>query len=126
MLALTRLRAQVRSSVRKLCEACRVVRRKGTVFVVCDKSPKHKQRQGLHAAAAAAAEAGAAAGARELLPPAAACVSRCERNAAPRVASGFPALRSPLTRPRARRVAGAAPGLTPQQALQLTRDLLRG
>jgi large subunit ribosomal protein L36 len=72
----------VRSSVRKLCEACRVVRRKGTVFVVCDKSPKHKQRQGVHAAAAAAeVGAGVAAGARELLPPAAACVSRCESSA---------------------------------------------
>lgn len=32
--------------MRKLCEACRVVKRKGTVFVVCDKMPKHKQRQG--------------------------------------------------------------------------------
>jgi ribosomal protein L36 len=39
-------RLQVRASVRKLCEACRVVKRKGTVFVVCDKMPKHKQRQG--------------------------------------------------------------------------------
>ena len=43
---------QVRSSVRKLCEACRIVRRRGSVFVVCDKVPKHKQRQGLHLLAA--------------------------------------------------------------------------
>ena len=70
---------RVRSSVRKLCEACRVVRRKGTVFVVCDKSPKHKQRQGVHAAAASAAKLGgvAATAARELLPPAAASITRC-------------------------------------------------
>ena len=39
---------KVRSSVRKLCEACRIVRRRGSVFVVCDKVPKHKQRQGMH------------------------------------------------------------------------------
>jgi large subunit ribosomal protein L36 len=39
---------KVRSSVRKLCDACRIVRRRGSVFVVCDKVPKHKQRQGLH------------------------------------------------------------------------------
>ena len=119
------LRAQVRSSVRKLCDACRVVRRKGTVFVVCDKSPKHKQRQGLHAAAAAAAEADelAAAAARELLPPAAACVARCvcsRPNRVPalaRTAACSRLLRSP------RSVSAAVPGLTPQQALQLTREL---
>jgi ribosomal protein L36 len=69
--------------VRKLCDACRIVRRRGTVFVVCDKVPKHKQRQGLHALAAAEApvaghEHGGAAG--DLLPPAAACCShRCGR-----------------------------------------------
>ncbi len=83
--ALTRLRAQVRASVRKLCDACRIVRRRGTVFVVCDKVPKHKQRQGLHAlsaGAAHAAEAGHAAegAAHELLPAAAACCAeRCAR-----------------------------------------------
>mmetsp|Transcript_17770 Transcript_17770/g.31676 ORF Transcript_17770/g.31676 Transcript_17770/m.31676 type:complete len:106 (-) Transcript_17770:263-580(-) len=39
---------KVRSAVRKLCEACRLVRRRGHLYVVCDKNPKHKQRQGMH------------------------------------------------------------------------------
>ena len=30
-----------------MCESCRFVKRKGRVYVVCDKVPKHKQRQGL-------------------------------------------------------------------------------
>ncbi len=76
---------QVRASVRKLCDACRVVRRKGTVFVVCDKVPKHKQRQGLHAAAAAADALLPPGGAPDsLLPPVAqsCCGERCARAAA--------------------------------------------
>ncbi|WP_009963702.1 MULTISPECIES: 50S ribosomal protein L36 [Verrucomicrobium] len=36
---------RVRPSVKRLCESCRVIRRKGTVRVVC-KNPRHKQRQG--------------------------------------------------------------------------------
>ncbi|MBP9828390.1 50S ribosomal protein L36 [Patescibacteria group bacterium] len=36
---------KVRSSVKKICRDCRVVRREGRVCVVC-KIPKHKQRQG--------------------------------------------------------------------------------
>ncbi|NQV13286.1 MAG: 50S ribosomal protein L36 [Parcubacteria group bacterium] len=36
---------KVRTSVKKICDKCRVVRRKGTVYVVCD-NPRHKQRQG--------------------------------------------------------------------------------
>ena len=102
-----------------------MVRRKGTVFVVCDKSPKHKQRQGVHAAAAATeVGAGVAAGARELLPPAAACVSRCESSA---TALGLHALAS-ATRADGpacswRSVAETVPGMTPAQALQLTREL---
>jgi large subunit ribosomal protein L36 len=36
---------KVRSSVRKMCDKCKVVRRKGVVRVICD-NPKHKQRQG--------------------------------------------------------------------------------
>lgn len=35
---------KVRSSVKKMCENCRVIRRHGLVMVVC-KNPKHKQRQ---------------------------------------------------------------------------------
>ncbi|MEO0375432.1 50S ribosomal protein L36 [Acaryochloris thomasi] len=36
---------KVRSSVRKMCDKCRVIRRRGRVMVICS-NPKHKQRQG--------------------------------------------------------------------------------
>ncbi len=36
---------KVRSSVKKICSACRVFKRKGVVRVTC-KVRKHKQRQG--------------------------------------------------------------------------------
>lgn len=36
---------KVRSSVKKICDKCRVIRRKGVVRVICS-NPKHKQRQG--------------------------------------------------------------------------------
>ncbi|MCE5277312.1 MAG: 50S ribosomal protein L36 [Planctomycetaceae bacterium] len=36
---------KVKSSVKRMCENCRVVRRKGVVRVICS-NPKHKQRQG--------------------------------------------------------------------------------
>jgi large subunit ribosomal protein L36 len=36
---------KVRSSVKRICELCKVVRRKGVVRVICQ-NPKHKQRQG--------------------------------------------------------------------------------
>lgn len=36
---------KVRSSVRRICEKCKIVRRKGVVRVICA-NPKHKQRQG--------------------------------------------------------------------------------
>ncbi|KAJ2515154.1 hypothetical protein H4217_005362 [Coemansia sp. RSA 1939] len=37
---------KVRSSVKLMCEGCSFVRRRGRLFVVCNKEPKHKQRQG--------------------------------------------------------------------------------
>ncbi|MCD4848561.1 MAG: 50S ribosomal protein L36 [Candidatus Aegiribacteria sp.] len=37
---------KVRSSVKKICEYCRIVRRRGTIYVICSRDPKHKQRQG--------------------------------------------------------------------------------
>ncbi len=37
---------KVRASVRKLCDSCKIIRRKGVVRVICKKNPKHKQRQG--------------------------------------------------------------------------------
>ncbi|KAI8343046.1 ribosomal protein L36-domain-containing protein [Chlamydoabsidia padenii] len=36
---------KVRSSVKKLCDGCTSVRRRGKLFVVCSKNKKHKQRQ---------------------------------------------------------------------------------
>ncbi len=36
---------KVRSSVRKICENCKIIKRKGVVRVIC-KNAKHKQRQG--------------------------------------------------------------------------------
>jgi large subunit ribosomal protein L36 len=37
---------KVRASVRKMCEGCRIVRRRGVVRVICKSNPRHKQRQG--------------------------------------------------------------------------------
>jgi large subunit ribosomal protein L36 len=36
---------KVRTSVKKLCEKCKIVRRQGVVRVICT-NPRHKQRQG--------------------------------------------------------------------------------
>lgn len=36
---------KVRPSVKRMCENCKIVRRRGTVYVLCI-NPKHKQRQG--------------------------------------------------------------------------------
>ncbi|MBX9654533.1 50S ribosomal protein L36 [bacterium] len=36
---------KVRSSVRRICENCKIVRRKGKLVVICS-NPRHKQRQG--------------------------------------------------------------------------------
>lgn len=36
---------KVRASVKVRCEKCRVVRRKGVVFIICS-NPRHKQKQG--------------------------------------------------------------------------------
>ncbi|THY79759.1 hypothetical protein D6C86_01652 [Aureobasidium pullulans] len=40
---------KVRSSVKKLCDGCKSVRRKGGkyVYIICSKNPKHKQRYGI-------------------------------------------------------------------------------
>jgi large subunit ribosomal protein L36 len=37
---------KVRSSVKPMCEHCRVIRRNGVVRIICRKNPRHKQRQG--------------------------------------------------------------------------------
>ncbi|MFN3820796.1 MAG: 50S ribosomal protein L36 [bacterium] len=36
---------KVRTSVKRICASCKVVRRKNVVRIIC-KNPKHKQRQG--------------------------------------------------------------------------------
>ncbi|TDI97820.1 MAG: 50S ribosomal protein L36 [Caldithrix sp.] len=36
---------KVRSAVKKMCDNCKIIRRKGRVIVIC-KNPRHKQRQG--------------------------------------------------------------------------------
>jgi large subunit ribosomal protein L36 len=35
---------KVRTSVKRMCEKCRVIKRRGVVRVICE-NPKHKQRQ---------------------------------------------------------------------------------
>nr|YP_010027305.1 ribosomal protein L36 [Oreocharis cotinifolia]QOS04380.1 ribosomal protein L36 [Oreocharis cotinifolia] len=36
---------KIRVSVRKICEKCRLIRRRGPIIVICS-NPRHKQRQG--------------------------------------------------------------------------------
>ena len=37
---------KVRTSVKPICEHCKVIRRRGVIRVICKRTPKHKQRQG--------------------------------------------------------------------------------
>jgi len=41
----SRKNMKVRPSVKRLCESCKIVKRKNVVRVIC-KNPRHKQRQG--------------------------------------------------------------------------------
>ncbi|MDD2352160.1 MAG: 50S ribosomal protein L36 [Candidatus Caldatribacteriota bacterium] len=36
---------KVRTSVKKICEKCKLIRRHGKIMVICN-NPKHKQKQG--------------------------------------------------------------------------------
>lgn len=36
---------KVTTSIKKRCSKCKIVRRKRTLYVICE-NPKHKQRQG--------------------------------------------------------------------------------
>jgi large subunit ribosomal protein L36 len=36
---------RVRASVKKRCDKCKIIRRRGVIRVICE-IPKHKQRQG--------------------------------------------------------------------------------
>ena len=40
------LEMKVRSSVRRMCMHCKIVKRRGVVRVICKAEPNHKQRQG--------------------------------------------------------------------------------
>jgi large subunit ribosomal protein L36 len=37
---------KVRTSVKQICEGCKVLRRKGVLRVICSLNPRHKQKQG--------------------------------------------------------------------------------
>ncbi len=37
---------KVKASIKKRCAHCQIVRRKGRVYVICKRNPRHKQRQG--------------------------------------------------------------------------------
>ncbi len=37
---------KVQASVKKRCDGCKIVKRKGILRVICSKDPTHKQRQG--------------------------------------------------------------------------------
>lgn len=39
------IQMKVRPSTKKMCEKCRIIRRRGRVWVICV-NPRHKQRQG--------------------------------------------------------------------------------
>ncbi|KMT68026.1 50S ribosomal protein L36 [Helicobacter pylori] len=36
---------KVRPSVKKMCDKCKIIKRRGVIRVICT-APKHKQRQG--------------------------------------------------------------------------------
>ncbi|PIP24960.1 MAG: 50S ribosomal protein L36 [Candidatus Nealsonbacteria bacterium CG23_combo_of_CG06-09_8_20_14_all_36_12] len=36
---------KIRSSVKKICKKCKIVKRRGKLYVICS-NPKHKQHQG--------------------------------------------------------------------------------
>jgi len=36
---------KVQASVKRICEKCRIVKRRGKIRIICE-NPKHKQRQG--------------------------------------------------------------------------------
>jgi len=37
---------KVGASVKKICGWCKIIRRKKVIRVICEKKPRHKQRQG--------------------------------------------------------------------------------
>lgn len=51
----------MRSAIKRICDGCKIVKRKGRLYVTCDKVPKHKQRQGVFTVTDGAMPAAAAA-----------------------------------------------------------------
>ena len=37
---------KVKPSVKKFCDRCKIIRRRGRILVICSSNPRHKQRQG--------------------------------------------------------------------------------
>lgn len=37
---------KVQASVKKICDGCKIIKRRGVIRVICSKNPRHKQRQG--------------------------------------------------------------------------------
>ncbi|MBP6912518.1 MAG: 50S ribosomal protein L36 [Candidatus Pacebacteria bacterium] len=35
---------KIKASVKKICEKCKMVKRRGHLYIICD-NPKHKQKQ---------------------------------------------------------------------------------
>ena len=40
------MRVKVQASVKKRCDSCKIIKRRGIIRVICSKDPTHKQRQG--------------------------------------------------------------------------------
>jgi large subunit ribosomal protein L36 len=40
------LDVKVRSSVKPICEHCKVIKRQGVTRIICKRNPKHKLKQG--------------------------------------------------------------------------------
>ena len=36
---------KVRASVKKMCDKCKIIKRKGKIMIICE-NPAHKQKQG--------------------------------------------------------------------------------
>ncbi|MFO0705138.1 MAG: 50S ribosomal protein L36 [Candidatus Andersenbacteria bacterium] len=37
---------KVHASIKKICDKCTVVKRRGKLMIICKANPRHKQRQG--------------------------------------------------------------------------------
>jgi len=40
------VKMKVRASIKRRCEFCQIIKRNGTIRVICSRDPRHKQRQG--------------------------------------------------------------------------------